>query len=90
MHMLASSYSDWRQFLLAQVDGAITDLHESCPQLASCTWGSRKPVRIQHPLSAALPFLSGLLDMMDGLLKSLRDHDKKTWHALCAGRVKTA
>ena len=63
MHMLASNYSDWRQFLLAQVDAAVADLHATCPQLASCTWGARKPVHIQHPLSAALPLLSGLLDM---------------------------
>jgi penicillin amidase len=73
MHMLAASYSDWRQFLLAQVDAAITDLHETCSQLASCTWGARKPVHIQHPLSAALPLLSGLLDMPEVELPG--DHD---------------
>jgi penicillin amidase len=73
MHLLASNYADWRQFLLAQVDAAITDLHESCPQLATCQWGDRKPVHIQHPLSAALPFLSGLLDMPQVELPG--DHD---------------
>lgn len=73
MHLLASNYADWRQFLLAQVDAAITDLHESCPQLAACQWGARKPVHIQHPLSAALPFLSGLLDMPEVELPG--DHD---------------
>jgi penicillin amidase len=73
MHLLASNYSDWRQFLLAQVDAAITDLHKSCPQLATCYWGARKPVHIQHPLSAALPFLSGLLDMPEVELPG--DHD---------------
>jgi penicillin amidase len=73
MHMLAASYSDWRQFLLAQVDTAIGDLHKTCPQLASCNWGARKPVHIQHPLSAALPFMSGLLDMPQVELPG--DHD---------------
>jgi penicillin amidase len=73
MHLLASNYADWRQFLLAQVDAAITDLHDSCPQLAACQWGARKPVHIQHPLSAALPFLSGLLDMPEVELPG--DHD---------------
>jgi penicillin amidase len=73
MHLLASNYSDWRQFLLAEVDAAITDLHKTCPQLATCYWGTRKPVHIQHPLSAALPFLSGLLDMPEVELPG--DHD---------------
>jgi penicillin G amidase len=73
MHLLASNYSDWRQFLLAQVDAAIADLHKTCPQLATCYWGARKPVHIQHPLSAALPFLSGLLDMPEVELPG--DHD---------------
>jgi penicillin amidase len=73
MHLLASNYPDWRQFLLVQVDAAITDLHKTCPQLATCNWGARKPVHIQHPLSAALPFLSGLLDMPEVELPG--DHD---------------
>jgi penicillin amidase len=73
MHMLAASYSDWRQFLLAQVDATITDLHKSCPRLASCTWGARRPVHIQHPLSGAIPILSGLLDMPEVQLPG--DHD---------------
>jgi penicillin G amidase len=74
MHMLASSYADWRQFLLAQVDASLADLHQSCPQLERCTWGSREPVRIRHPLSRALPpFLSRLLDMPTVELPG--DHD---------------
>jgi penicillin G amidase len=74
MHMLASSYADWRQFLLAQVDASLADLHQSCPQLERCTWGSREPVRIRHPLSRALPaFLSRVLDMPTVELPG--DHD---------------
>jgi penicillin amidase len=73
LYMLAPSYPDWRQFLLAQVDAAIADLQVTCPQLARCTWGARKPVHIQHPLSRALPILSRLLDMPE--LELAGDHD---------------
>ena len=73
MHMLASSYGDWRQFLLSQLDATIVELQMSCPQLARCTWGSRNPVYIRHPLSRALPFLSGFLDMPE--LELPGDHD---------------
>jgi penicillin amidase len=73
MHMLAPTYTDWRQFLLAQVDATINEIHESCPELAKCTWGARKPVHIQHPLSRAIPLLSGLLDMPEVQLPG--DHD---------------
>jgi penicillin amidase len=73
MHMLAASYTDWRQFLLAQVDRTISDLSLACPHLERCTWGARNPVHIQHPLSRALPLLSGLLDMP--MVELPGDHD---------------
>jgi len=73
LHMLAGSFTDWHQFLLAQVDATIRDLKLTCPQLERCTWGARNPVHIQHPLSRALPFLSGLLDMPEVQLPG--DHD---------------
>ena len=73
MHMLASNYGDWREFLLAQADATIADLKTTCPQLAGCTWGSRNPVHIRHPLSRSLPFLSALLDMPQVELPG--DHD---------------
>ena len=64
MHMLAADYPSWRDFLLATLDATIADLDKTCgPQLEHCTWGSRKVVHIQHPMSHALPFLSPLLDM---------------------------
>src|SRR5690348_6351623 len=63
MHMLASAYTDWRQFLLVQLDTTLDDLARTCSDLPRCTWGSRDPVRIQHPLSHSLPFLSRFLDM---------------------------
>jgi penicillin G amidase len=73
MHMLAPTYTNWRQFLLAQVDATIKELHGSCPELAKCTWGARKPVHIQHPLSKAIPLLSDFLDMPEVQLPG--DHD---------------
>jgi penicillin amidase len=73
LHMLASSYADWRQFLLAQVDATLSELRKSCPHLEQCTWGAHHPVHIQHPLSRALPFLSPLLDMP--LVELPGDHD---------------
>ncbi len=65
MHMLSARYPSWRDFLLAQLDETITDLDKSCGAagLDHCTWGTRKIVHIQHPISRGLPFLSWLLDM---------------------------
>jgi len=53
----------WHEFLLRQLDGAIERLLDDCGALAHCTWGHNEPVRVRHPLSRALPLLSGLLDM---------------------------
>jgi penicillin G amidase len=63
MHMLASNYPSWPQFLRGQLDATIEELAKRCPELEHCTWGTRRPVRIRHPLSGSLPGLSGLLDM---------------------------
>jgi penicillin amidase len=65
MHMLAADYPSWHDFLLAQLDRTIADLEKNCggSGLEHCSWGSRKMVRIQHPISRGLPFLSPLLDM---------------------------
>ena len=73
LHMLQKSYVSWPQFLLAQVDVTIADLHHDCPDLAACTWGARNVVRIRHPLSRALPGLAGFLDMPT--LELPGDHD---------------
>lgn len=54
---------DWRAFLLARIDAAIATLVKDCGSLKGCTYGKRKPVAIRHPLSGAIPPLSGLLDM---------------------------
>jgi penicillin amidase len=75
LHMLAAQYPSWRDFLLAQLDATIGDLEKNCGQvgLERCSWGLRKPVRIQHPISHGLPFLAPLLDMPTVELPG--DHD---------------
>lgn len=74
LHMLAADYPSWRDFLLATLDATIADFDKSCgPGLDHCTWGSRKVVRIQHPISHGLPFLAPLLDMP--VIELPGDHD---------------
>jgi penicillin amidase len=53
----------WRQFLLGRLDAAIEESLAACASLAKCTYGEQDPVRVRHPLSRAIPLLSGLLDM---------------------------
>lgn len=62
-HMLAARYPDWRAFLLERIDATVAALRAECAQIERCTWGERNTVRIGHPLSRALPFLAGFLDM---------------------------
>ena len=80
MHMLAAQYPSWRDFLLAALDETIADLDKTCglhpargPKLEQCTWGTRRIVRIQHPISHGLPILAPLLDMPTVQLPG--DHD---------------
>ncbi len=63
LHLLAPDQTDWRSLLLAQVDATAAQLREQCGELARCTWGQMAPVKIRHPLSRALPWLSWLIDM---------------------------
>ncbi|HYL70035.1 MAG TPA: penicillin acylase family protein, partial [Candidatus Dormibacteraeota bacterium] len=63
LHLLAARYSDWPQFLLAQLDASIVTLDKECSALARCSWGARNLVRIRHPLSRALPLMASFLDM---------------------------
>jgi penicillin amidase len=62
-HLLASPWSGWREFLLAQADATSEALRAACGTLERCTWGTRNLVAIRHPLSQTLPSLAGLLDM---------------------------
>ena len=62
-HLLPANVPSWRDLELQVVDDVIARLDEECESLAKCTWGKRNSVNIRHPLSRALPILSGLLDM---------------------------
>ncbi len=75
LHMLAAEYPSWRDFLLAQLDQTVAELQKNCGRagLEHCTWGTRKVVHIQHPISHALPLLSRFLDMPP--LELPGDHD---------------
>lgn len=60
-HLLNPRYSDWQALLLAAADAA----QDSCGDgdLDACTWGDANVSSIRHPLSLAVPILSGWLDM---------------------------
>jgi penicillin amidase len=53
----------WREYLLSRVDATIQELVAECGTLAACTYARGNPVAVRHPLSRAVPLLSGLLDM---------------------------
>ena len=63
-HLLGPDHANWEQTLLAAVDSAMdyfsTEIGTD-PEL--WTWGKRNTLRIQHPISLAVPQLSGWLDM---------------------------
>jgi penicillin amidase len=62
-HLLDPRYETWDQALLAAVDAMLEELTEGGTPLGDLTWGERNTVRIQHPLSRALPWLGDFLDM---------------------------
>lgn len=73
LHLLPRRYASWQQLMLSELDTAISQLQRECGDLSRCTWGQQNTIRIQHPLSRALPFLSALLDMPT--LELPGDHD---------------
>jgi penicillin amidase len=64
LHFLAADYSSWDALMLESVDAVIADLAARYDgPLSGRRWGERNTVTIRHPLGAALPVLSGWLDM---------------------------
>ncbi|HEY4572336.1 MAG TPA: penicillin acylase family protein, partial [Thermoanaerobaculia bacterium] len=61
--LLDPRYASWDQELLAAVDATLKDLESQGRSLADRTWGERNTVRIQHPLSQAVPLLGRWLDV---------------------------
>ena len=62
-HLLDSRYADWSSKLLAVVDLSLDAFRVPESDLSQRTWGERNTTRIRHPLSRAVPGLSGWLDM---------------------------
>jgi penicillin amidase len=62
-HLLDPRFPGWDALLLAAVDESIAELTKDGRSLAAATWGARNTTLIQHPLSRALPWLAGSLDM---------------------------
>ncbi len=63
-HLLPSEFEDWDGLLVAAVRASASYFDERYDTpLAERYWGERNTARIQHPLSLALPALSGWLDM---------------------------
>lgn len=62
---LPKGFTSWEAFLQqAVLDSRATLLNKTWP-LAEASWGRHNRAGIQHPLSAALPWLSSWLDMPD-------------------------
>lgn len=63
-HLLPAGFASWNDFLLAAVRANLRYFADNYPgPLAARSWGERNTVSIRHPLSRAMPLLSGWLDM---------------------------
>ena len=63
-HMLPAGFDSWQDFLLAAVRANIKYYEENFDgPLSRRTWGEFNTAIIRHPLSRAVPALSGWLDM---------------------------
>jgi len=62
-HLLDPVHGTWDEALLAAVDAMLEELTHGDIPLGELSWGERNTVRIQHPLSRALPWLGRFLDM---------------------------
>jgi penicillin amidase len=62
-HLLNPVYASWREQLLAAADDLIDYFtQDEVLDLSEKTWGDYNTVRLRHPLSQAVPFLSDWLD----------------------------
>jgi penicillin amidase len=62
-NLLDPGYKDWDGLLLAALNKVSESVAMTGKPLSAYTWGLRNTVRLRHPMSAALPFLSRFLDM---------------------------
>ena len=62
-HLLDPRYPDWSALLRDAADAARMELTADGRPLVAHTWGDYNQVRIQHPFSRVLPWLSAWLDL---------------------------
>lgn len=60
---LPKGFKNWDEFLRQAVLDSRSAVLKKTPQLADAGWGNHNRAVIQHPLSAALPWLASRLDM---------------------------
>ena len=63
LNLLDPRFADWDAWLADVAKNTAGDLPKQCADLASCTWGKVNVAEIRHPISQAVPLLSGFLDM---------------------------
>ena len=62
-HLLSPEYASWDALLLDASDRTAARAIEASGSLAAHTWGRFNAVPIRHPLSRAIPWLGGWLDL---------------------------
>lgn len=63
-HLLPAAYDSWQELMVESVRENIRYFEENFEgTLTDRSWGERNTARITHPLSSAVPMLSGFLDM---------------------------
>jgi penicillin amidase len=62
-NLLDPAYKDWDALMLDGVSKVSDSITATQQPLSAYTWGARNVVRIRHPLSGAVPFLSRFLDV---------------------------
>jgi penicillin G amidase len=62
-HLLPREHKTWDEALLASFDRALANLTKDGTPLDQATWGKRNVLKMQHPLSRAVPQLATWLDM---------------------------
>ena len=62
-HLLDPRFRSWEEQMLAALDTTVALVTRGGTPLAQASWGRRNVVRIQHPLSLAVPRLSSWLDI---------------------------
>lgn len=66
-HLLDSKFESWNHKILYSLDRALAQLKADCEvsdkELAECTWGRRNTLKMEHPLTSALPLVGRFLRM---------------------------